>query len=185
MSDHYNPLAPLTEAVEKRRKKAVVAAENRRTVASSLRLLAIIAAAVAVFFIFFGFRTVEGNGMYPSLSDGDLVLTYFKPSFTKGEIVFYEVNGVEYCGRIVAKPGDNVDFSEDGKLFVNGTPQTTDVVFPTYPGEGWQGIAIVPEGTVYILGDYRTQSEDSRTFGFIPAEDVNSKAIAILRHKKM
>ncbi len=185
MNEELNPLSAIEAAIEKRRRKTIVRAENRATVASTFRLLAVVLVAVILFLFFFEFRIVDGNAMYPAVSDGDLVLVYKRVLFRKGEIVFYEVNGIEYCGRIVAKEGDNVDFSEDGKLFVNGTPQTTDIIFPTYKPDGWTGLTVVPEGSVYILGDYRTQAADSRLLGFIPKADVKSKVIALLRHKSL
>ncbi len=185
MNNSIKPLSTLGAAIEKRRKSSLVKTDRRETIASTVRLLALIGAIVVLFVIFFGFKVIDGNEMYPALSDGDLVLTYFKPSIKKGEIVFYEVNEEEYCGRIVAKAGDNVDFSEDGKLYVNGTAQTTEIVFPTYAPEGWEGSAVVPAGTVLILGDQRMQARDSRLFGFIPIENIKCKAIALLRHKQL
>jgi len=43
----------------------------------------------------------------------------------------------------------------------------------------------VPEGCVYILGDYRTQSEDSRDFGAVPLEAVEAKVITLLRRRSL
>ncbi len=184
-TDRLDWLKPAEEAIEKRRKSVLQRYEKRSSIASTVALLLIISALVTVFCLFFGLRIISGNGMYPALCDGDLVLTYFKPKYVKNETVFYNADGKEYFGRIVAKEGDRIDFSSDGKFFVNDSPQTTNVVFPTYPPEGWSGSVTVPEGTVFILGDYRTQTEDSRKFGFIPVEDVTAKVIAVLRHKKI
>ncbi|MBR3423474.1 MAG: signal peptidase I [Clostridia bacterium] len=160
-------------------------AEFRAAVSSAMRMISVIAILAVLFAVFFGFRIVRGNGMYPALSDGDLVLTYFNPSFIKGEIVFFEIDGEERFGRIVAKEGDVIDFSDDGKFYVNGTAQTSEVVFPTYPPEGWGGGVTVPEGKVFILGDYRTQSEDSRVFGFVSKDQIKFKVVAVLRHKSI
>ena len=66
---------------------------------------------------------------------------------------------------------------------VNGTVQTTGIAFPTYAPSGQKGTQTVPDKTVYILGDYRTDTQDSRNFGPVPLSDVKAKVIAVLRHK--
>jgi signal peptidase I len=139
---------------------------------------------VTVFLMLFGFLIVEGNDMYPSLCDGDLVLTYRNGEFIKNDIVFYEAEGELHCGRVVAKSGDSVSIFDD-KLFVNGTPQTTEIAFPTTASEKWENAVSVPDNTVFVLGDYRSACEDSRVFGFIPTEKVKSKVIVMLRHKTL
>ena len=185
MNDSLNPLFDTGQIIEERRKKALLQNESQMLSFSILRMAIGLALAALLFFVFFGFRVVEGNGMYPALSDGDLALTYFKPSYQKNEIVFYRVNGHAHCGRIVAKEGDNIDFSEDGKFYVNGTAQVSEVVFPTYPPDQWKGSVTVPKGKVFILGDYRTQAEDSRLYGFVSKKDIEVKVIAFIRHKAM
>ena len=179
------PLSTHGGAIETRRRASAARTEKRAVIASTVRLIVGVALAIGLFLVFFGFRIIHGNGMYPALSDGDLVLTYRTPSFRKGEIVFYQVSGRTYCGRVAAVEGDVVDFPGDGKIYVNGTAQTTDVFFPTDPPENWEGRTVVPAGTVFLLGDFRIKTEDSRHFGFIPKSDVTGKAIAILRHKTM
>lgn len=185
MNKNLSPLAPIGEVIEKRRKKALIRRDNQAVISSFLQMLTGLVIAVIIFNLLFGFKIISGNDMYPALSDGDLVMTFFKTKLVKNEIIFYEADGKEYVGRVVARGGDNIDFSEDGKFYVNGTVQTTDVVFPTYPPDGWQGITTVPEGTVFVLGDYRTSSVDSRSLGFIPKQNVKSKVITLIRHKNL
>lgn len=178
------PLAPLSEVIAKRRKRALIQAENRRLLYSILRMVVGLGIVVGIFLMLFSFHIVEGNDMYPALCDGDLVLTYDKSEYVKNDIVFYEANGGLHCGRVVAKGGDSVGFADD-KLYVNGTAQTTDIVFSTSAPASWSGTVKVPEDSIYVLGDYRTACVDSRTFGFIPLENVKSKVIVLLRHKTL
>lgn len=77
--------------------------------------------------------------------------------------------------------GDVLDFSEEGVLTVNGTVQAGEIVFPTYPPKDWEGQFEVPADSVFVLGDYRTQTEDSRDFGCIALEDIEGKAITMHR----
>ncbi len=182
--NNLSPLSPLTQLIALRRKGVLIQNEYRRLIFSIIRMIAGLAVLAAIFLTIFSFRIVNGNDMYPALCDGDLVLTYHKSEYIKNDIVFYEVDGQEYCGRVAAKAGDNIGFSDD-KLFVNGTAQTTEILFPTSAPAGWEGTETVPEDMIYILGDFRTQCEDSRVFGFIPLENVKSKAIVLFRHKTL
>ncbi len=82
--------------------------------------------------------------------------------------------------RVIAKPGDVVDI-EYGHVVVNGEVKTDheygrttrisrDIVFPY----------TVPENTVFVLGDNRENSSDSRVFGGVPINTITSKVIHII-----
>lgn len=170
---------------DEEKKKAAVKKANKRLVLDTVRMVTILAVAAIIFFIFFGLKVVDGNGMYPALMDGDLTLTYRKAEYVKNDVVFYTADGNEYCGRVVAKSGDSISFSDDGKFYVNGMVQSDKIMFHTDAPENAEKNIIVPENSVYILGDYRTSCVDSRDLGFISLDDVDSKIIALLRHKKI
>ena len=55
----------------------------------------------------------------------------------------------------------------------------------TYAKDALEYPYTVPEGCVFVLGDYRTQSEDSRDFGPVPQEDVQAKVITLLRRRSL
>lgn len=169
---------------DEEKKKIAVKKANKRLVLDTVRMIAVLAIAAAVFSMFFGLKVVDGNGMYPALMDGDLTLTYSKAEYVKNDVVFYKSAGKEYCGRVVAKAGDSIRFY-DGKFYVNGMVQLNEIVFPTNLPENAENNIVVPDNSVYILGDYRTSCVDSRDLGFISLDDVDSKIIALLRHKKI
>lgn len=184
MNNNLSPLNGLDEIIRRRIKRAATAKQNRKLIFDTVRMVAILAIAAIIFFVFFGFKIVDGNGMYPALHDGDLTLVWHKSKYIKGDIVFYKVNGTVYCGRVVAKGGDRIRFTKDGKLYVNGSEQAFDIVFSAYSDDGENEI-IVPENSVYILGDCYTDCTDSRTLGTISLNDVTAKVISIVRHKKL
>lgn len=132
----------------------------------------------------FLFTQVKGNSMFPALKDGDLAIGFrLQQVYQKGDVVLYELDGQLRTGRVAARAGDFVTIQEDGTLLVNGTIQTGEILYPTYPKETLTYPYQVPEDSLFILGDYRTQSEDSRDFGPVPLENVKAKVITILRRR--
>lgn len=139
---------------------------------------------VVSFLIFFQLRIVKGTGMYPAVCDGDLTLCYKTDGFVKNDVVWYQVDNTSYLGRVVAKGGDFVNITKDGDLVVNGTVQTGEIAFPTFC-ETWEEGITVPNGAYFILGDFRTETKDSRDFGIITEKQIQSKVICVIRHRKI
>ena len=81
---------------------------------------------------------------------------------------------------------DVITIDDTGQLLVNGTPQTGEIAFPTYAKKGIKKYPYrVPKGCVFLLGDYRTQTKDSRDYGPIKMEDVKAKVITVLRRREL
>ena len=126
----------------------------------------------------------KGQGMFPAIKDGDLIIGYrLQQEYAKNDVVVYTVNGEQRVGRIIGRPTDVVTISESGSLLVNGTTQTGEILYPTYAKEGLEYPYKVPEGQFFILGDYRTNAEDSRDHGSVIMEHVKGKVITILRRR--
>ena len=128
----------------------------------------------------------KGQNMFPSVKDGDLVIAFrLQKEYVKGDIVVCQVNGEQYIGRIGANQGDNINMSDSGTVTVNGTVQGGEIIYPTYAHEGISYPYHVPDGQVFLLGDYRTASQDSRDFGPVPYDQVQGKVITILRRREL
>lgn len=126
----------------------------------------------------------SGSAMFPAVKDGDLIIGFrLERDYAKNDVVVYTADGKTRIGRIAARGDDVVTLDDSGTLLVNGTAQSGEILYPTYAKEGMEYPYRVPEGEVFILGDYRTQTEDSRDFGSIPLEDVQGKVITILRRR--
>lgn len=126
----------------------------------------------------------RGNDMFPAVKDGDLVIAFrLQREYAKNDVVVYTADGRKYIGRIAARAADIVKLDSSGAVFVNGTAQNGEILYPTYTKEGLTYPYTVPKNHVFILGDYRTQTEDSRNFGSIPLENVEGKVITILRRR--
>ena len=98
-------------------------------------------------------------------------------------MVIYEAEGQRRAGRIVGREGDTLVFTADGTLRVNGTVQRGEIMYPTEPRSGEEETYTVPRKSVFILGDYRTESRDSRDFGPVAVKQVEGKLITLLRRR--
>jgi signal peptidase I len=85
----------------------------------------------------------------------------------------------EFIKRVIGLPGDVVE-GKDGSVFVNGTlldePYLKQPDLPIRPF----GPVEVPEDMLFVMGDNRRASQDSRFFGPIPVDDVVGKAFVII-----
>ena len=84
-----------------------------------------------------------------------------------------------YIKRVIALPGEHIEI-KDGKVYINGDIYIEDYLpdeLATF-SEGGQYIdLVVPEGTVYVMGDNRGQSADSRRFGCVPYDKIEGKVV--------
>lgn len=97
--------------------------------------------------------------------------------FSKFWYYAIEFNKTSYIKRVIALPGEHLEI-KDGKVYINGkeleeTYLANDVITNSLDGAFTD--IIVPEGTVFVMGDNREHSGDSRRFGCIPFEKIESK----------
>jgi len=137
---------------------------------------------------------VDGQSMMPNLDDGQMLLVNrnayqfvdwqgnkfypFDPP-ERGDIVVFNPpteSDKPYIKRIIGLLGDEVTFS-NGQVFVNGELLDEEYIEDrTRCGRSDFCDVIVPEGSVFVLGDHRSNSSDSRVFGAVPIENVIGKA---------
>ena len=118
---------------------------------------------------------------------GECVTLHFEDP-EQGDIVTFRspLDGETLIKRVVAVGGQTIDLV-DGEVYVDGErldePYTGGK--PTYSLSEYVGSAgieypyVVPEGTVWVMGDNRTDSRDSRYFGPVDVDDVTSRALFI------
>ena len=88
-----------------------------------------------------------------------------------------EIKKISYIKRVIGLPGDHIVI-KDGKVYVNDTELEENYLQPgvvTDNGKGHCTDVIVPENTVFAMGDNRSQSTDCRCFGCIPLGKIESK----------
>ena len=103
-----------------------------------------------------------------------------EPTTWWGKFTYHvlEIGKESYIKRVIALPGEHVEI-KDGKVYINGEeldePYLTDDVI-TEP-TGVLNDFVVPENTVFAMGDNREGSKDCRAFGCIPLERIESKVV--------
>jgi signal peptidase I len=132
-------------------------------------------------FVLEAFR-IPSESMVPTLLVGDRVfVNKFIYRFTEPErgdvVVFESVNGGEedLIKRIVALAGDEVEV-RNGTLLVNGEAREEPYLNRNLPFNDSYGPSEVPEGHVFVMGDNRANSADSRVFGPLPIENIEGEA---------
>lgn len=164
-------------------------AEQRRSHRQAVRLVIplalVLAALIAVFGVFFDSSKVDGPSMFPTLHDRDyLLITKGWPDPRPGEVVVFRLadpsTGTvdELVKRVIARAGDRVEVRGD-TVIVNGAPEA----FPhlkVISARARPRISLtVPPGTVWVMGDNRPVSDDSRDFGPVSLSAMHGKVVAI------
>lgn len=152
----------------------------------AVRILIIVAVGWIMLTQVFLVIQASDNGMFPAIKAGDLLIGFrLEKNLQKDDVVIYEKDGKKYIGRVLGKEPDVIMMDESGKLLVNGTEQSGEIVFPTYPKEGNDYPLRVPENSIFVLGDFRTETKDSRDFGCISLQDVKAKVITVFRRRDL
>lgn len=147
----------------------------------TVEFVALIAGIMIVFYMLTGISTVQGNSMYPTLHSGDRVIYNRRTAdYKAGDvIVLKRPDGEEFVKRIVAIAGDTVNI-QNGKVYVNGEEEKLDgpVGETKASDEGDVEYPVtVQDDQVFVLGDNREVSEDSRMFGAVSLDDVKGKIV--------
>ena len=125
---------------------------------------------------------VDGTSMLPTLENGEFVLvnkmSYRFADVDRGDIIVFHfpVNlEEELVKRVIGLPGDHVSVRA-GTVYVNGQLLNEPYIAaaPSYSGE-WD----VLEGQLFVLGDNRNNSNDSKDWGLLPFDKVVGKAVLI------
>ena len=163
---------------------------ERRRKKGGARLRDLFVTLLVAFVLVFGFVRpfivaaywVPTESMVPTLEVGDRVFAnkfiYRFAEPERGDIVVFEdVEGGEedLIKRVVAVAGDRVRVV-NGVLKVNGEAQGEPYVQPQLPDGSVYGPERLPEGYVFVMGDNRGNSADSRVFGLLPVENIEGEA---------
>lgn len=118
--------------------------------------------------------------MSPVLQEGDIVVSVKTSKFEPGDIISFYFNNKILAKRVVARPGEWVDIDENGNVYING--ELLDEPYLNEKAFGDCNIELpyqVPESRLFVMGDHRATSVDSRStiVGCVSQEQVVGKII--------
>ena len=170
-------------------KEELIAKNNKSTYEWIQSLLIALAVCVVVFLFFVRIIDVKGTSMVPTLQDADKMLIsglFYKPK--AGDIVVFKKD--EYnpnralVKRIIATEGQtvNIDF-DNGIVYIDGEPIEEEYINDlTNRKLDFIGPQTVPEGCVFVMGDNRNMSTDSRKkeIGMVDARLIIGKVYMVI-----
>ena len=181
MRSSSTPSLPETEAIREAYDKASYADKLRKSIISTTNILIVVAAmAILTAMLFLPVLRIYGNSMNGTLTSGDLVVSLKGAKFNTGDIIAFYYNNNILVKRVIANSGDWVDIDLDGNVYVN--QQKIDEPYLDDKAFGEPDVDFpyqVPDERVFVLGDNRSVSVDSRhnAVGCVTSEQIVGKIV--------
>ena len=143
-------------------------------------LVTVAAAAVLVATLWLPVLQIFGSSMTPTLTDGEIFFSVKTADLEPGDIVAFYYNNRILVKRVIAQQGDWVDIDEEGNVYVN--EELLNEPYLTEKALGDCNIDLpyqVPDGRIFVIGDHRATSVDSRNtaVGCVAQEQIVGKII--------
>ena len=172
---------PTLEQLQKEVDRVHYRRDFSRVLINTIYSLVVVAAiAVLVAVLLLPILRIYGHSMNDTLDEGDIVVSLKGSDFKTGDIIAFYYNNKILIKRVIGKAGDWVDIDQDGNVYVNGNlvdePYLDDKAF------GECNIELpyqVPESKVFVMGDNRSVSVDSRNtaVGCVAEEQIVGKVV--------
>ena len=143
-------------------------------------LITVAAVAVLVATLWMPVLKIYGSSMTPTLVNGDIVISVKSTEFKPGDVIAFYYNNNVLVKRVIAGPADWVDIDIDGNVSVNG--RLLDEPYVKENSRGYCDISLpyqVPESRIFVMGDHRDTSIDSRSLsvGCVADEYIVGKLV--------
>ena len=147
-------------------------------------LLSVVIAVVVILFVYQPVK-VEGTSMMPTLEDqqrifiNKFIYRLGSNEIERGDMIvfwFPHDPSKSYIKRVIGLPGDSVKV-ERGQVLVNKKPLNESYVPDEFRDDISRPETTVPPGNYYVLGDHRSSSNDSRSWGTVPRDYIYGKAV--------
>ena len=149
-----------------------------------IKLLILIFVYLVFFRLVFGIMRMDSPNMNPAISEGELLIVFrLEPKYDIGDTVVINKDNKTYISRIVAVEKNRVNISDEKTLLVDETPEEHLAYYSTEKNEkaNIKYPYTVEPGRYFVLNDYRTNKDDSRTFGTINKSDIKGKVIGKIK----
>ncbi|MBQ8952909.1 MAG: signal peptidase I [Clostridia bacterium] len=172
---------PELEEIESELERLNQKGKYRRALLSTVGTLAVVAAiAVLVATLFLPVLQVTGTSMEPNLYAGDIIVGVKTNGFELGQVCSFYFNNKLVLKRVIGTPGDWINIDDNGRVYVNNV-----LLEEPYVQEYAKGICDiefpyqVPDGKIFVLGDNRSDSIDSRStsVGSVAVDEVVGKIL--------
>ncbi len=143
-------------------------------------LLMVAAAAVLIAVLLLPVLQIYGTSMNPTLLEGDVVVSIKGSKFRTGDLAAFYYNNKILVKRVIANPGEWVDIDSDGNVYVNSVRLEEPYIMEKAFGETNISLPYqVPESRVFVMGDNRDVSIDSRntSVGCVADEQIVGKIV--------
>jgi signal peptidase I len=153
----------------------------RKAIRSTLyALITVAAVAVLVAVLLLPVLRIYGTSMSPTVDEGNYVVSVKGSSFETGDVIAFYYNNKILVKRVIAKSGDWIDIDAEGNVYVNN--ELLEEPYLTEKAFGDCNISLpyqVPEERVFVMGDHRSVSVDSRNtaVGCVADEQIVGKII--------
>lgn len=181
MSDFDKNNLPDAEQLSNEIKRIRYIKEYRRMLSNTVSSLIVVAAvAVLISMLFLPVLRVTGTSMAPTFMNDELVICNKRGNFKSGDVVAFYFNNKILLKRVIGTAGDVIDIKEDGTVYLNG--EVLDEPYINEKALGECDIKLpyqVPDNRIFVMGDHRSTSIDSRStsVGCIADEYIIGKVI--------
>ena len=180
MKEHEKDI-PSIEVLEGEVQKVQYRSRFLRTLRNTIfSLIVVAAAAVIVAMLILPIFQITGSSMSDTLEDGDIVVAVRGSGYETGDVIAFYYNNSILIKRVIAAPGQWVDIDSEGNVYVDNV--LLDEPYVSERALGDCNITLpyqVPDGRVFVMGDHRATSVDSRssTVGCISDDMVVGRLI--------
>lgn len=179
--NNFSKDIPTSEQLEAEVKRIRYKRNYAKTLYNTISSLIVVAAvAVLVSMLFLPVLRVTGTSMTPTLYNDELLICNKRANFSSGDIIAFYFNNKILLKRVIGVPGDIIDIAEDGTVYLNGEPLDEPYINEKAFGECDIKLPYqVPDNRIFVMGDHRSVSIDSRStaVGCIADEYIIGKVI--------
>ena len=172
---------PTSQQLEEELKRVKYQHRYRKVLSSTVYTLITVAAiAVLVATLLMPVLQIYGSSMSPTLEDGDIVLSLKTSDLEPGDVVAFYYNNKILVKRVIARSGEWVNISAQGDIYINN--KLLDEPYLNEKALGDCNIQLpyqVPESRIFVVGDHRSASIDSRNtaVGCVAEEQIVGKLV--------